>query len=123
MPTGLWAPSALDICSPCTKPSSCCSRWWLHHCCCWELHPPSGGAPFGPATCAEYDPTECEWQSPDDVWEVCFNHPDEVEAYFRRKREARNAKARARRGKKRAAGAARGKRAKRGTHAKRGTRA
>jgi Fe-S-cluster containining protein len=52
-----------------------------------------------PQTCAEYDPSACEWQEPDAVWDMHFATPEDIEAHLRQKKEARNAKARARRAK------------------------
>lgn len=52
-----------------------------------------------PQTCAEYDPSACEWQSPESVWDVHFENPEELAEHLRHKKIASNAKARARRAK------------------------
>ncbi len=50
-----------------------------------------------PETCAEYDPSACEWQDPEGVWEIHFSTHEELEAYLRKKKNRRNAQARKRR--------------------------
>ena len=50
-----------------------------------------------PETCAEYDPSACEWQDPDGVWEIHLGTPEELEAFLRKKKDRRNAQSRKRR--------------------------
>jgi Fe-S-cluster containining protein len=52
-----------------------------------------------PQTCAEYDPSGCEWQQPDTLWDVSFSTMEDLEAHLQKKKGSRNAKARARRAK------------------------